>query len=417
MEQSLLEGSVLGCLVIDPEGYQRIAGLLVVSDFSTSEGREIFNAIRKESDKSDKYNLITLADQYPHLQTSIFTLAQNTPSVANLEQYARALREKSQKRRVTEILGQAIDELKNPRADILAASAAMNAEIDSVLSRSMGTSMSCVEILRSSIESIEKASLARSKKTVAGIPSGLSEIDDRTGGFLTPQLVVVAARPSIGKTALSNQIALHASLQGHGVGICSLEMGVDELGTRMLANHYKLNGSALTFGIESAIQRMGEVMNQTPMPDLPLWVDCDTYSLGGVVARLGEWKRKHNIGLGIIDHIGLVEVDAQSVNERLGLISRTLKKTAKQLGIPIIAVSQLNRAVEREKRRPVLADLRDSGSIEQDADIAIFLHVAADQEGHREMEMEIGLLKNRRGRKGWLPKPLIFNGATQTFFS
>jgi len=148
---------------------------------------------------------------------------------------------------------------------------------------------------------------------------------------------------------------------------------------------------------------------------LPIHLDTDTYTLGGIVARLAEWKNQHGIKLGIVDHLGLIEGgDSKSRNDWLGQVSRRLKKAAKQLNMPILAISQLNRQVEQTKRRPVLADLRDSGNIEQDADACIFLHVEANTEdGANGSPIEIGLLKNRMGRKGWLSERFAFDGRSQ----
>jgi replicative DNA helicase len=288
--------------------------------------------------------------------------------------------------------------------------------LESVTATNSGGSLSFSEAFAKALEYIDDSAEAKRKGGVVGVPTGLPEIDARTGGLQQRRLIILAARPSIGKTMLANQIALMAASKGFPVGICSLEMGAEELTIRAMANRYRLNASALSFGDEGELTKLSRAIGDKSIADLPIHLDTDTTSLGGIQARLSEWKRQHDISLGIVDHIGLVEGgDNKSRNDWLGTVSRTLKVTAKRLNIPILAVSQLNRTVEKEKRRPVLSDLRDSGNVEQDCDIALFLHVEPDAvPGVNGTPMEIGLLKNRMGRRGWINERFAFDGRTQT---
>ncbi len=198
----------------------------------------------------------------------------------------------------------------------------------------------------------------------------------------------------------------------------SLEMSADELAQRAFAVECGVDIGRLGRAETDALEAVNMALETRRIHHWPLHTDCDTYHLAGIIARAAEWKRAHGIELLVVDHIGLVEVPGtQSANERLSAVSRELKKLAKRLDLAVLAVSQLNRNVEREKRRPMLADLRDSGSIEQDADVCIFLHVDADQDPQPVKPIDIGLLKHRYGQKGWLIRAgeslFEFNGPLQ----
>ncbi len=408
------ERNVLGAIgIVGASAYHRVAGLVSESDFSDSNHRTMFRAIQSLVKEGDPVDLgtLTLALSGDH-STILKEFVNSTMAPANAELYAKVIREGSQKRQVMKILGEAMS--ADDQKTSLELTTEVASKLESVMHQQSGEAESFAQAYGAAIEAIDNASAGTG---FVGVPTGLKSIDNRIGGLQAPRLIVVAARPSIGKTALVNQIALYAASQNYPVGICSLEMGSAELVIRAMANRYKLNGSALSFGSEEEIQKLTDQAAKNPISNLPIWIDAETFSLNAITARITEWKRNHDIKLAVVDHIGLVEVDgAHSVNERLGLISRALKKLAKRLNIPVIAVSQLNRNVEKEKRWPMLSDLRDSGSIEQDADICLFLHADAGTEGASLIPMHMGLLKNRVGRRGWLNDRFVFNGSTQTFY-
>jgi replicative DNA helicase len=248
-----------------------------------------------------------------------------------------------------------------------------------------------------------------------GIKSGIPCLDKQIGGLQKGRLTVVAARPSVGKTALTLQIALHAAKNGSPVGICSLEMSAHELGVRSMAQSYKINVSKLFNADSMAIERVAQAMSTHPMQSWPVFFNVDQYSLADVVNQIRVWKKRDSIELAVVDHIGLVEHrESKTANERIGMITRTLKKLSKELDIPIIAVSQLNRDNTKSARMPILSDLRDSGSIEQDADTCIFIH--KEDDGVSDVKYAIGALKNRQGPACWINQQIGFNGEHQLFF-
>jgi replicative DNA helicase len=194
-----------------------------------------------------------------------------------------------------------------------------------------------------------------------------------------------------------------------------LEMTSEEMGIRAMAHTYQVNMSALSRGDGETLKELGGKTAQNPMDDLPIYIDDSTFGLSGILARMAEWKRKHDIGLVILDHIGLVEAPGDSDNVRISKISKALKRAAKRLDVGMMVLSQLNRAMERENRKPQLSDLRDSGSLEQDCDAALFIHADLQSADAKTTLCTMGLLKNRMGRKGWIPAEFEFDGAKQTF--
>ncbi|MBI5461330.1 MAG: AAA family ATPase [Gammaproteobacteria bacterium] len=413
------EQSVLGGLLLAPDAWPDVAGVLHWADFVKRKHQLIYGAIRDLLEATTPLDVVTLAEQLEGKRllndagglAYLGALAKDTPSAANVRAYAEIVADCAKRRRLRELFTVAAERIQSA-SDIGELLGEIVARAENINAQGTAESLSFAEAWSQSLNAMDDA--ANAESGIAGVPTGLPAIDKRTGGLLPRRLIVLAARPSIGKTALAQQIALHAAENGHAVGICSLEMSATELMQRSMANRYGLNVSALTFGNETELRELTQAACTRPIASLPIWIDADTYSLGGIVARLSEWRRKHRIALGIIDHIGLIDGDEGSTrNDHLGKITRTLKLVAKRLGIPILAVSQLSRNVERDKRRPVLADLRDSGSIEQDADVAIFLHVDPNEERTSSVHLDIGLLKNRIGTTGWLPERFTFDGRKQ----
>lgn len=196
-------------------------------------------------------------------------------------------------------------------------------------------------------------------------------------------------------------------------------MSDTETGLRALAARLCLNAAALARGSADDYRALDEAIATEAFHDLmrlPIFFDFGSFSLGAIIARISQWRRTERIDFAVVDHIGLIEAEGfKSRVEQLGHISRTLKKLAKRLGIPIVAVSQLNRAVETDKRMPKLSDLRDSGNLEQDADVVLMLHADNDPDSQGRVDVEIGLLKLRDGVRGWLPCTFQFDGRTQRF--
>lgn len=415
------EQAVLGGLFLDGDSWHQVSGEVSESDFSSGAHRRLFRAVGALVDDGEPVDAVTVAewlDGRGELEDAgglpyLTQIAQNTPSAANVAHYARIIRDRAQRRRVAKIAADLTERL--PGAGSAAdAVAEAQSRLESVTAETSGQATDWMTALRHGFDTLEEAAKRREGGGTVGVATGLPTLDRRTGGLHGPRLWVVAARPSIGKSALTLQMALHAAHRGHRVGIVSLEMGADEIAHRAVANRVGLNLTKLTQGHTEELQAAAEESGK--ISGFGLHIDDDTYSLGGVVSRITQWRRTEGIDFAVVDHIGLVEDDDRlSRVDLLGRISRALKKLAKRLDMPIVAVSQLNRAVEREKRLPQLADLRDSGNVEQDADICLFLHCDEADEERPEKRIQVGLLKNRGGVRGWLPQDFTFIGSTQQF--
>ena len=404
------EYAVVGCLLVDSETYWAISPLVRAEDFYSPLARQVYQVAQRLIENNKPVDPITVCNESDLHLADVGAIATGMFITSNAEQYAKAVREASRKRVVAETLKTALNNLQSKKLDEIVSG--VQVDLESALSISAGKDQVFEDVLRESLLAAEDARKSE-KNGVVGISTGLSELDGYTGGIYGPRLWCVAARPGQGKTAMTLQWALHAANTGGKVGICSLEMGADELGCRAFAHLLRVNVTAFAHGDDYTLGVAVRNMEKTDLGPCKrnIHVDTQTFSLGGIVSRITEWKRKHAIDYAIIDHIGLIEVEGYSNrNDQLGQVSRTLKKLCKRLDIPIIAVSQLSRALEKEHRKPRLSDLRDSGNIEQDIDIGVFIHANTDEDA-----VALGILKNRKGKSGWLPAPVFFNGATQTF--
>jgi replicative DNA helicase len=270
-------------------------------------------------------------------------------------------------------------------------------------------------VLHDTLDAIDEAMTRRQTDGLNGISTGIPALDRMLGGLSGSRLYAVPGRPGLGKTALAHQIALCAARNGHAVGRCDLEMSYHEIGTRTAAHEYGISFTALEHGYEDAFSEFNDGMSNRPLTNLPIYMDAETYHLGGIIGRIAEWKHKHDIQLAIVDHLQLIRAEGGNRNEALGNITSSLKRTAKRLGIPIILVCQLSRDNVKQGRRPRLEDLRDSGNIEQDIDIAVAINADPDQDDDGARDVELGLIKHRQGKTGWLTKNIEFDGRTQTF--
>lgn len=407
------EQSVLGALMIDPDAWGKIYGKLTDADFFHAEHRKIYASMAANVAEDKPIDPVTVADKIGgDLFPYVLELAKNCPSSDNVRAYADIVKTDSQKRQLSEIMQHGLESIKDEKP--MRVISGLMEQIEGVAHQRMGKSKTFSDVLNLGLDAVEAAKILNDTGKVTGVPCGIPMLDRWLSGYRKSKLIVVAARPSVGKTAFTLQGALHAASENYPVGVISLEMSDEELAHRAFANRYQINGTALSYGNHETIKNLEKKILKHNIRDYPLYVDTDTYSLNGILARANEWKRKFDIKELIVDHIGLVEVEGDTKNERVGNVTRALKKLSKKLNIPVIAVSQLNREVEKTGNRPNLANLRDSGNVEQDCDIAIFLHTDKSNEGQPTIPIDIGVLKHRGGRKGWMPSVFTFVGATQT---
>jgi replicative DNA helicase len=263
------------------------------------------------------------------------------------------------------------------------------------------------EILDEETDKLHRLSIA--KTSLTGTPSGFKDIDELTGGFQPGNLVVIAARPSMGKSALVANIAENASLKGHAVALFSLEMSESELAQRFVASQARIRGEELRRGRVSEDRWQKILDTCQKLSEAPLWVD-DSSDTSVLDVRAKARRLHHQIDGGlkliVIDYLQLMRHEGQieSRVQQVGQISRGLKGLARELNVPVIALSQLSRAVEQRggEKKPILSDLRDSGEIEQDSDLVMFIYREEyyDKESERPGEADIIVAKHRNGPVG-----------------
>jgi replicative DNA helicase len=432
------EMSILGGVLLDNEAINRALEIIRPEEFYRESHRKIFRAMIDLSTNGEPCDLITLTTllkKKGELEDAgggayLSTLVEYVPTAANIAYYCKIVKEKAVTRSLitaaTEIVTKSFDE---------------QSSVDELLDQAQKTIFEISEnklkpaffpvkdILKETIRNIEK--LYEKKDHVTGVPTGFIDLDGMTAGFQKGDLVIVAGRPSMGKTAFALNLGQHAAIhadQKTAVAIFSLEMSKEQLVTRLLCSESKIDASRLRTGhlIDADWGRL--MTGAGKLHDAPIYID-DTPAITVLEmrAKCRRLKADKNLGLVIVDYLQLMRgSSSESRQQEISEISRSLKALAKELDIPVIALSQLNRGLEnRTDKRPMMSDLRESGAIEQDADVIMFVYrdaVYCDAckrrdgsctvEGHdRQAEIIIG--KQRNGPIGSVN--MIFNGEYTKF--
>ncbi|AWS24011.1 replicative DNA helicase [Streptococcus pyogenes] len=417
----LAEQSVLGSIFISPDKLIAVREFISPDDFYKYAHKIIFRAMITLSDRNDAIDattIRTILDDQDDLQSIgglsyIVELVNSVPTSANAEYYAKIVAEKAMLRdiiaRLTESVNLAYDEILKPEEVIAGVERAL-IELNEHSNRSGFRKIS--DVLKVNYEALE----ARSKQTsnVTGLPTGFRDLDKITTGLHPDQLVILAARPAVGKTAFVLNIAQNVGTkQKKTVAIFSLEMGAESLVDRMLAAEGMVDSHSLRTGQLTDQDWNNVTIAQGALAEAPIYID-DTpgIKITEIRARSRKLSQEVEGGLGliVIDYLQLITgTKPENRQQEVSDISRQLKILAKELKVPVIALSQLSRGVEqRQDKRPVLSDIRESGSIEQDADIVAFLYrddyyrKEGDdaEEAVEDNTIEVILEKNRAGARG-----------------
>lgn len=380
------EKSVLGAILINNQAFNQAAEVIDSQDFFRDAHRRIFEKMVVLTDRNDPVDLVTLKDELTRSgeldevggPAYVSALTDGVPRSANVEYYAKIVKEKSTLRRLiqsaNEVLGRAYDAEED--ADTLLDEAERSIfQIAEGRMRSGFVKLS--DLVAGGYEMLE--SLQANRGLVTGVPSGFVDLDEMTSGFQKSDLVILAARPAMGKTSFVLNIALNCALEaGKTVGIFSLEMSKEQLFMRMLTSEARVDAHRFRGGFlgEQDYDRLNTAFAR--LHEAKVFVD-DTASSGilEMRAKSRRLKLEHGLDLLVIDYLQLMQGRGKFDNrqQELASISRSLKILAKELEIPIIALSQLSRATEtRADHRPQLSDLRESGALEQDADVVIFIY-------------------------------------------
>ena len=411
------EQAVLGAMLLDADAALRAAEFVDDTMFYREGHRRLFRAMFSITERGGAVDPLTLADELERRgelegaggREYLAFLLDAVPTVANVEYHARIVREKALLRRLievsTEIVGEAF-EGRTTASELLDLAESRIFSLGQSKERSGFSRIK--ELLWPAMEKLEK--LAQHESAITGVPTGFHDLDNMTSGFQPADLVIVAARPSMGKTAFTLNIAQHAAITAKtGVAFFSLEMSKESLVQRMLASEALIDAQALRKGgraLDESMPRLAQAAGI--LSHAPIFID-DTpgITLLEMRAKARRLKADHDIGLIMVDYLQLMSGPANSENrqQEVSQISRGLKGLAKELGVPVIALSQLSRAPEQrtgdDKGRPQLSDLRESGAIEQDADTVMLLHRPDYHEpGQQEGVIEVIVGKQRNGPTG-----------------
>ncbi len=382
------EQSLLGGILVDAESLNKVADIVGPDDFYKEAHSKIYEVMLDLYDKNEPIDLITVSGAAKDKGiieriggvTYLNTLVDQMPSSANITQYAKMVREKALVRNLMNVATEIIE--KGHDVEMGVENYLDDAEkmIFQVAENKLRPSFFSVrDIVKENVKTIER--LDQNKQSVIGVPTGYTDLDRVTSGLQPSDLIVVAGRPSMGKTAFCMNIAQYVGCQDGSpmqVGIFSLEMSKEQLVTRLLSSESEVGQSKLRTGSLSGMdwQRLAQAAGK--LSDASIFID-DSPGMGVLElrARARRLKKEHGLSLLIIDYLQLMKgrTNSERREQEISEISRSLKGLAKELNIPVIAISQLNRMVEqREDRRPRLSDLRESGAIEQDAEVIIFIY-------------------------------------------
>ena len=408
------EKAVLGAVLIDNEQFDRAAELIDSPDFYRHAHQQIFDKMVSLIDRDEVIDLVTLKEELNRAgnlnevggPAYIAALVDGVPKSTNVEYYAKIVKEKATLRSLigsaNKILTTAYQDEVEPEVQLDQAESEIFQIADGRLTEGF---QSLKDLVPGGIETLEK--LENQQGGFTGVPSGFTDLDRYTSGFQPSDLVIIAARPAMGKTSLALNIAQHVGIKTEKtVGVFSLEMSKQALFLRMLTSEARINAHKFRGGFlgSEEYKKMSEALNT--LGEAKVFIDDSTsVSVLEMRAKARRLKSEHGLHLLIIDYLQLMQGRGRFENRNLELasISRSLKGLAKELDVPVIALSQLSRAPEsRSEHRPQLSDLRESGALEQDADVVLFIYREDqyDRKPENENTAEVIIGKQRNGPTG-----------------
>lgn len=410
-----VEQSILSAILIDNNTLPEVLEVVSEKDFYREAHRKIFAAMLDLFERNEPADLITITNilkEQGRLESVggasyLAELVDTVPMATNAAHYAKIIREKATLRQLIERAASITTRCFEDRGDVEEVLDFAERSIFEISENKVRPAFHALaDILNDTYKAVEDA--VGNKILVTGVPTGYHMLDEKTSGLQPSDLIVIAGRPSMGKTALALNIAQNASSQtGIPVGIFSLEMSKEQLSLRMLSSEARIDSSRMRGGFlsESDLARINRAAGT--LYDLPIYIDdSPAISALEIRAKARRMKMEKGLGLVIVDYLQLMRGRASAERRDLEIseISRSLKALAKEINIPVVALSQLNRKVEeRSNKRPVLSDLRESGAIEQDADVIVFIYrdeVYNKKEGEADRTSEINVAKQRNGPTG-----------------
>ncbi len=412
-----LEEAVIGALIVDREGIGIVRGILTPDSFYKSQHSEIYAAMSDLYEGNHTIDLLVLIERLQKknkLEAAggmeyLMELTGKVASAANVEYHARIIAQKHIQRELIRTSSKVIQDAFDDSLDIFEMLDNAEQSLYEVTSDNLSTGYSSVEkVMSKSKKEIEKA--AENKGNVSGVTTGFRDLDQITSGWQNSDLIIIAARPSMGKTAFTLSLAQNAAKSGKHVAVFSLEMSDSQLGKRLISMEGDIDSRKLRNGKLDSDEWERLNVATGRMSQLPITIDeTPAINIFELRAKCRRMRQKTGLDLIIIDYLQLMRgnpKERQSREQEISSISRGLKGLAKDLDVPVIALSQLSRAVETRggNKRPMLSDLRESGAIEQDADFVSFLYRAEYYDLNDEFsnpgETEIIISKHRNGALG-----------------
>ena len=380
------EQSVIGSMIMDKDAIVAASETLTGEDFYQQRYGVIYDAMIELYSEGKPVDLITLQNKLkekdvpPELCSLEFIrdLITSVPTSANVRYYANIVKEKSTLRQLIKVTEGITNECYLDKEKVETILEDTEKKVFSILQkRNSGDFVNIKDIVFQSLESIEAA--AKNKGNVTGIATGFYDLDYKTAGLQPSDLILIAARPSMGKTAFVLNIAEHVALKDNiTTAVFSLEMSKDQLVKRIMSMHSKVDSQSIRSGDLNDQEWLKIVESARTIGNSNLIIDdTSSISVSEIRSKCRKYKLEHNLGLVIIDYLQLMSGNkkSESRQQEISEISRSLKGLAREINTPVIALSQLSRAVEqRPDKRPMLSDLRDSGAIEQDADVVMFIY-------------------------------------------
>lgn len=402
-----------GLMLVDKDAVLTVIEILKPDDFYKTEHEEIYGAILDLYEASKAIDLLTLKEQlrlrgkYDVINGFEYLVSLTSPmySVSNVEYYAEIVREKSVLRKLIKSANKISKDSYEAKEDAILITERAEKEIFNIIQHKDNSYSLIKDVLVDTFDNLER--LASQEEGVIGIPSGFADLDNKTLGFMPGQLVIVAARPAMGKSAFALNILTNAAIKSNkSVVYFSLEMGKEELVNRILAAEAMVDSSKIRSGKLEDEDWISLTNASGTLSEAKIILDDSAgFSPIELRARCRKLKMEYDIGLIVIDYLQLMDASKNNTSRQADIseISRSLKVLAREIGVPIIALSQLSRAPEqRPDHRPMLSDLRESGSIEQDADMVMFLYRDDyyNPDTDKKNVAEVILAKNRAGSTG-----------------
>jgi replicative DNA helicase len=424
------EQSVLGGLMLDNTAWDQIADRLGPEDFYRRDHRTIFRAVAALAESGSPFDVVTLSERLESVGELagagglgyLSDIVRNTPSAANITAYADIVRERSVLRSLirtgNDIAGAGFNPQGRGVAELLDEAEQRVFQIAESGARNRVGAVVVRELLGRVVDRIDR--LYQAESHITGVPTGFDNLDERTAGLQAGDLIIIAGRPSMGKTALAMNLAEHAAIKTRlSVGVFSMEMPAEQLIMRMIGSLGRIDQHRLRTGklMDEDWPRFTHAVEL--LSDTSLFIDdSPVLTPMELRARCRRLKREHDVGLVVVDYLQLMQVPGTKENRatEISEISRSLKALAKELSAPVVALSQLNRSVEqRTEKKPVMSDLRESGAIEQDADVILFIYrdEVYNKDSAEKGKAEINIAKQRNGPIGMFN--LTFSGQFARF--